>query len=232
MNLLTIFVSALVLGLSGAVMPGPLLTVTMERVIKADWRQAIWTSTGHAAAELLLVVGLSFGLGAILTLPPVAGAIGFVGGLLLAWMGWGMISTAWRGEISPVAAASDTGSTPAAPSNSMLAPGSAGRRGLATESMVRGVAATVSNPYWFLWWATVGTTSFVLWTDAQAANLAAFYTGHILADYSWLLLVSIALHAGKKAIAPSTYRYLIGVLGGFLLFLAAYFIYSSFTFIL
>lgn len=216
MDVGAVFISAFVLGLSGAVMPGPLLTVTLERVLKTNWKASIWTTTGHAILELTLVIGLAFGLGTLLMLPQVTGIIGLLGGLLLLWMAKGMIIGAYQDKLGfqTNTSVDTTGDT--SPYLSLRA----------------GMLATVSNPYWFLWWATIGTTSFILWTGQQTANLAAFYIGHVLADYGWLILVSLALQAGKKIMRPITYRILVGVLGLFLVVLAIYFIHSGINFLL
>ncbi len=50
-----------------------------------------------------------------------------------------------------------------------------------------------------------------------------FYSGHILADLLWLLVIAVILVTGKKFISDRIYAGVVIVLGIFLIVLAAYF---------
>ena len=88
------------------------------------------------------------------------GTVGVLGGVVLAWMGWGIISAAWRDLLDPPAVTGTTGA------------------GLA---LVRaGLLSTVGNPYWLLWWLTVGASYFIAFHRfGLAALIALFYLGQI-----------------------------------------------------
>jgi threonine/homoserine/homoserine lactone efflux protein len=53
MRLAKIFAMALLTGFSGAMMPGPLLALTIGQVTATGFMAAIWLVTGHALLELL-----------------------------------------------------------------------------------------------------------------------------------------------------------------------------------
>lgn len=57
-------------------------------------------------------------------------------------------------------------------------------------------------------------------------GLVSFFTGHILADFVWYSLVAFLVVSGKRLLTDRVYRGLVIVLGGFLVGLAGYFMFS------
>ena len=94
-----VFFLSFLTALSGALMPGPLLTVTIAQTARRGMRASVLLVAGHSLLELMLVVGLWFGLGHILRIRPVIGTVTVLGGAMLLWMGWGMIRDARRGVL-------------------------------------------------------------------------------------------------------------------------------------
>ncbi|MCD6151370.1 MAG: LysE family transporter, partial [Deltaproteobacteria bacterium] len=82
------------LALSGALMPGPLLTVTVAEASRRGAWAGPLVITGHAILELLLVVAVIKGLGPSLKAPPVIGTISLLGGMILLIMGVDMVRKA------------------------------------------------------------------------------------------------------------------------------------------
>ena len=191
--------SAFVVALSGAMAPGPYLTVTITRTITRGRLSAALMLVGHAALEGLLLVGFAFGLQNFLTRPTVASILALVGGVVLLWMGQGLLRGAVKGTI---ALATDA---PAA--ESRLGP------------VLHGAAVSLSNPYWTLWWATIGVK---LASDALAIGwmgVVAFFIGHELADVVWYGLVIVAVSSGRRLLSDRLYRVIIGACAVFLLYL-------------
>lgn len=204
-----IFASAFVIGLSGAMMPGPLLTACIgyaaERGFLAGGPLLV---LGHALLELALVVLVLAGIGPLLSRPRVGAAIGFVGGAVLLWMGQGMTTAALAGL--------------------SLAPGEpGGRAALLASPVLAGAVISLANPYWSLWWATIGLKYVALSRESATAGVAAFYCGHQLSDAAWYFLVAGAVALGRKAIPDAAYRWLIGVCGLMLVAFAACFILGA-----
>ncbi len=79
--------SSFILALSGALMPGPLFTLTVAEAARRGTRAGPMIITGHGLLELLLVVAVIKGLGPFLKEPPVIGTIALLGGIILLVMG-------------------------------------------------------------------------------------------------------------------------------------------------
>ncbi len=223
MTLWGLLLTSWIVGFSGAVTPGPLLVACITQSVRGGFRSGLLTTTGHALMELLVVVCLSLGLGAVLAQPAVASTVGLAGGIVLVGMGLATARGALKGETSlpvpdelPPAAA---GREPARSSS-----GSGARRGTETTGPVfAGVVATVTGPYWVLWWATVGLSYLTRAAPHGAAGAAAFYMGHIGADYVWYGVVAAAVAGGRRLLPERGYRWLLAACGVCLVALGVYF---------
>ncbi|MDA8443230.1 MAG: LysE family transporter [Peptococcaceae bacterium] len=206
----TIFVGSLLMGFSGAIMPGPLLTVTINESLRRGAKAGPQLVVGHALLELTLVGLILGGLGTVITLPPVKGCIGVVGGVFLLWMAYGILRDAANNKTS------------------LDLVGNAGRGNL--NPFIAGITTSAANPYWSIWWASVGAGSLLLAGVYGFAGLVVFYFGHILADFTWYSVVSLAVAGGKRLFTARIYRLILAVCGVFLLGLAGYFIHSGLNF--
>ena len=211
-KLIAIFTTSLIVGFSGALMPGPLLTV----VISGSARRGFWEGPalvlGHAVAEALIVAALAVGLSRLLKQNLVAGLIGLLGGAFLLWMGFDIVRSAWWGAVS-------------------LEQATGAEAGLQLGPIITGIVVSISNPYWVLWWATVGASYVALSLDRGPLGLGSFYFGHILSDLSWYSLVAVLIARGKALLSQPLYRLILLVCGFFLMALSVYFIYSGIKFL-
>jgi threonine/homoserine/homoserine lactone efflux protein len=211
-KLIAIFTTSLFVGFSGALMPGPLLTV----VISGSARKGFWEGPalvlGHAVAEILIVVALAAGLSRLLKRNWVAGLIGLLGGAFLLWMGLDIIRSAWWGTVS-------------------LEQATGAEAGLQLGPIITGIVVSISNPYWVLWWATVGASYVALSLARGPLGLGSFYFGHILSDLSWYSLVALLITKGKALLSQPVYRLILLVCGLFLVALSIYFVYSGIKFL-
>lgn len=205
MEITALFFTSFLVGLSGALMPGPVLTVTIAHAVKRGHAAGPLVSLGHAVAEGTLVVALTLGLSQVLQLPLVTGLIGVLGGLCLLYMGTGMIRAPAPADLSVSEQGNDGGIGP----------------------VVAGVLTSVANPYWVLWWATVGAAQLLLAFKYGALGILAFYLGHLMADFGWLTAVGSAVATGRKLLTPRIYKGIFAVCGSFLLILGVYFLVSG-----
>lgn len=206
-SLAAIFGGSLLVGFSGALTPGPLLVVNITSVAREGFAAGLWVATGHAAAEFAVVLLLRAGLSRVVQRPHAAAVIGMAGGLVLLWMGYGIVRDAPALSLS---AALD------------------GRAGAAAVGpFAGGVLASISNPYWLLWWATIGASYMVRSLQQGAAGVAAFYSGHILSDYSWYALVAFIIATGRQVINDAVYQGVLLACGAFLLLLGGGFIWGG-----
>jgi threonine/homoserine/homoserine lactone efflux protein len=222
-----------VVALSGAVMPGPLFTYTIAKAVQAPRRGflvGLWVCLGHAALEALLITGLLAGLSELLHSRLLIWVVGGLGSLLLLYMGVGQLRDAIRGRVpqlaaggspvpgvAPAAAASPAGTAPAAATGLQRLP-----------SAVGGAVVSMSNPYWWIWWATVGSAFLVQYRIGWGTwpLLAAFFLGHEAGDLAWYLTVSSLLHWGRRRISPRLYRGILAACGIFVSAFAVYLVVS------
>ncbi|MCL6450536.1 MAG: LysE family translocator [Acetobacteraceae bacterium] len=230
MNLVALFFTALAVGFSGALTPGPLLSAVVSQTVERGPGGGLGAVAGHGLLELAMVAALAAGAGQWLALREVSGAIGLAGGLVLLAMGWGMVRGAARlsRSLDLVAAA------PAGPSagRRLLRPGPgwpeararAGVTGRGLSPLWLGVMTSVANPYWTLWWATVGAGYLALAGNRGAAGAGVFFLGHFLSDFSWYALVTAAVAGGRRVLPHRFYRGLLAVCGVFLMVMGGSFL--------
>jgi threonine/homoserine/homoserine lactone efflux protein len=190
-------------------MPGPVLTVTVSQVASRGFWAGPLIVLGHGILELSLVAAVVFGLGRILTLKPVIGVIALLGGAFLIYLG-GDILRSLKGL-----------------SFSLHGQTGVGQRRVIDHPVVAGILTSLSNPYWTIWWATIGLGYIVLSRHLGMSGLVSFYAGHILSDLSWYSFVALVLTMGRKAISDRIYRGIVGLCGFFLLGFGLYFAYSG-----
>lgn len=209
-----IFLTAFTVGFSGAMMPGPMLTMVINHSIRTRLKGGLLVVVGHAILEASLVLALIFGLHQWLKLPTVNGIIGLAGGAVLLYLGFLMVRDARQGKVTLDTTVENTGEKYSGPG-----------------PVSGGILTSISNPYWSLWWATVGAGYLVLARKQGFPGISAFFTGHILADFTWYALISIAVAKGFQLLSQKVYLGLIQVCGIFLLGLGCYFLYSGWNFL-
>jgi threonine/homoserine/homoserine lactone efflux protein len=212
MELVSITLTWWLVSLSGVLMPGPISAMAVSEGARRGVAAGPLITAGHAAAELALVGALVFGLSHVLRLPVVIGLIGVLGGAVLLWFGWGIVRTA---RAAPPPAAASEGAPP---------PGG---------SLVRtGLLVTVSNPYWLLWWATVGAAYFVAFSRfGPVAVIVLFLAGHLALDLGWNSFLALAVGAGRGRVPTRAYQVVLGICGAFVMAMSGYFIYSGVGFL-
>jgi len=89
------------------------------------------------------------------------------------------------------------------------------------------ILVSISNPYWLLWWATVGLGCLGRARPFGLRGVAVFFAGHILADFVWYGMVSAAVYRGKRILKKETYRILTGSCAVFLALFGVYFLASA-----
>lgn len=204
MELVTLFFLSFGVGFSGAMMPGPLLAVDIAETPRHGWQTGPIISIGHALAEIAVVVALALGFVALAENEGLARVISVVGGAALIVMGLMMGYDALKKRISYEGEKE-------------------GRRSQ-HRLIGKGIVATLSNPYWFVWWATTGLAFVVKSLKFGVIGPVVFYFGHIMSDFVWYTVVSALLWRGKSLIVGKGLKILILGCAAFLLFLGASFI--------
>ncbi|MEN6321436.1 MAG: LysE family transporter [Syntrophaceae bacterium] len=203
-ELLSIFFSSFVIALSGALMPGPLLTITISESSRRGVLAGPLLIAGHGILELLLLVTLVLGLAPFLQRDDVFIIVAISGGFILTWMAVGMFR--------------------ALPTLSLSMEAKEVKR---HSLLIDGILFSVANPYWFIWWATIGF-GYVLYSwRFGMVGIVVFFIGHILADLVWYSAVSLAVGKGRSLFTDRFYRGLIGTCASVLIIFALYFFYAG-----
>jgi threonine/homoserine/homoserine lactone efflux protein len=204
-TLLAIFGTSFVVALTGALMPGPLLAVTIGEVTRRGFWAGPLLILGHGILELATVLALIFGLGHLVEDNQSAGhVISIVGGVILVVMGASTVINSRRQKGLPLSVQ-----------------GNKGRSGML---LVSGIVISLSNPFWFIWWVGIGL-SYLVWAQKLgAAGVAAFFSGHFLADFGWYTLISFVIVSGKKVIKDAVYQWLLFACGIVLVGIGVYFL--------
>lgn len=219
MEIAAIFAFSFVLGLSGAMMPGPLLTVAISESTRRGFVAGPLLVLGHAVLELALVAALLLGLARVLTLPSVGNGIAMFGGAFLIYMGYGMAKDAYLGKVQL--------NLNQQTEQFRQAGQEKGEEKKGLHPVAAGIFVSLSNPYWSLWWATVGLGYITLSMKEGGLGLGAFFTGHILADLAWYSLVAGAVVAGRKILSQRVYCGILVGCGIFLVSLGGLFVYRG-----
>ncbi len=204
LTLTTIFVSSFIIALSGALMPGPLLTVTVSESTRRGAVAGPMMILGHGILELALIIALLAGLAPLLNRDDVFVVIALAGGAILLWMALSMFKSLPRLRLS-------------------LESGSEKKQNL----VLAGILFSLANPYWLIWWASIGLGYILHSVKFGLPGMAAFFSGHILADLAWYAFVSFGIARGRDYLSDKTYRGLIGCCASFLMLFSCYFFWSG-----
>jgi threonine/homoserine/homoserine lactone efflux protein len=158
--------SAAGISLSGVMIPGPLTAATIAKGYR-EQNAGIFIALGHVVIELPLMALIYFGFAQFFASPTVKMVIGVAGGLVLIFMGLMVV----RGMRKNLAEAAD----------------------LPYSSFVTGIVMTGANPYFFLWWATIGIVLIVTAAEFGIWGLVAFAVVHWSCDLVWEQVVSMSV---------------------------------------
>ncbi len=205
MNLPDFIGTVIVVTASGALAPGPLTFGLLIHGSKGGARSGFSCAIGHMLVEFPLVLALAFGLLAAANQPVIKSVIGIVGGFAL--IGFGILQI-----YNTVRKRSED-------------PHPVGNRALPASSIVLGFALTAINPYFILWWLTIGS-ALVVQALAFAAILGVIimYASHVWMDYAFLSALGHFSRKGKAILGSKYYRLLLVAFGLALIYFGMVFI--------
>ncbi|WNZ28980.1 MAG: LysE family transporter [Candidatus Bathyarchaeota archaeon] len=205
MDLLNFIATITILTISGALAPGPLFFVTLSHGAKTGTKTGIIFSIGHTIIEFTLVMLLAMGLLTVANEPIVRFAVGAAGGTALIVFGFMQI----RSSINQTEQTNPTKST-----NKNL--------------LLLGLALTGLNPYFILWWLTIGASLILMALEfAGLCGVVLMYIFHVWVDYAWLTLLAGFAKKGAKILQFKWYRLMIAVFGAVLIYFGASFLVDA-----
>ena len=197
----TFLIEAVLISLSGVIAPGPVSAVCVGHGSKSP-HAGVAIAVGHGIVEFPLIFGLYLGVAAVLGRPIVATVVGVLGGVVLLWMGAGLLRSV------PAQAADTAVAMPMNQSSPMLA----------------GLVLSAANPYLLVWWATVGTVLIMRAGEFGALAVVVLAVAHWTCDLVWCYLLSATAFGGGRLLGDRFQRILFGVCGAFLLIVGVRFL--------
>jgi len=201
MTLVEIFFSSFIIAFTGAMMPGPMFTATMLMSSKKGFISGPLIVLGHGTLELLLIILLYLGFGSLLKDHIVMGSIGIIGGVALLWMSYEAFKFS-----DNISVQND-------------------KKRLNNSAFFAGIVTSLSNPYWIIWWITIGLSYIVLSFSYGLKGIITFYTGHILADLVWYSVVAFSFSFMKRFITSRGFKVIAVVSGIIFMVFSIYFIW-------
>lgn len=194
--------SAAGISLSGVMLPGPLTAATITKGYR-DKNAGSLIALGHAVVELPLIALIYFGFGHYFASPEAKRIIGLAGGLMLIFMGSMMLRVIRKS----VGEAAD----------------------LPYNSFTTGIIMTGTNPYFFLWWATIGITLIAGAASFGLPGLLLFATVHWLCDLVWEQFVSMTVFRTRHLWTKKVQRLVLGICALVLVGFGVWFCFSVFV---
>lgn len=194
---------AIVISLSGVMTPGPVFAAAVAKGYK-DERAGIRIALGHGLVEFPLMALVVLSLGFVFENDLVKISIGLVGGVLLVYLGISMVRSRrviaeGEGEMFPYGA------------------------------FAAGAITTSANPYFFLWWATVGALLIFTAQELGAIVVLVFAVVHWSCDLAWYTFTSVAVFRTRHLWTPMVHELVFGICGAIMIVFGIYFVAGPVT---
>jgi threonine/homoserine/homoserine lactone efflux protein len=205
-DILTFIATVVVVTVSGALAPGPAFFANIAQGTKSGARGGLAFSVGHTIFEFSLVILLAFTLQTVANEPLIKLVVGLAGGIALIIFGFLQV----REALTPRTAVSKN------------------ERVLSKNSLLLGILFTGLNPYFIIWWLTVGLSLV-----ENALSLASFagvlimYAAHVWMDYAWITGTAYLAKKGTNLTGKKGYRMLTVIFGLILIVFGLYFLVSA-----
>lgn len=198
--------TSFIVGLSGAMVPGPMLTVTISDSLKKGFTAGPKIVFGHIITEFSLIILIFAGLDWLIGSNTAIFIIGAIGGIIMVFMGFQMTRS----------------------SNSIEDLHTTGETSNDYGPILNGILTSISNPYFFIWWATIGWAFMLKGIElAGILGVMGFLVGHWFSDLGWFSTVSFFTTKGSNIMNDNHYKIIMNVSGFFLMALGVYFVISS-----
>ncbi len=183
--------------LSGVMAPGPMFTMTLAKSYKSPWA-GLQVSLGHAVIEIPLILLIYFGVAQFFQNIVVQLVLGVVGGGMIIRMGIGLFRA--RKEVAR------------------------GGKDTSASAFVAGMLMSGLNPFFLVWWVTVGSLLLMTFLEFSPQGLILFIAVHWLCDLVWLSLVSFTTYKTHSFLSQRLQEWIFVVLAAGLLYFGGQFI--------
>jgi len=171
--MLPLLVSVILVSFAGAIVPGPILAVTIAKGFKSPWA-GLQIALAHILIDISVILLIYFGLGQFLQIVTVQIILSILGGIFIIWLGINMFRT-----------------------RAKVVYGSADLR---YSAFTLGILTTVFNPMFLLWWATIGSMFIMKFHEFGITGLIAFIFAMELPNLTWYPLASIVTYKTSSSL--------------------------------
>jgi len=200
-EMLRILGASFLIGLTGALAPGPTLVATINTSLKTGWTAGPKVAAGHALVEMLVFLLIVQGLAT--AMQQYSRLIAVLGGLALMAFGFLMVKGSRNAAL--VSSAEDS----------------------ITNPFMAGVLTSAANPYFWIWWLSIGSALIISGLEGGIILAGLFMIGHWGADFGWYTLISTSVERGKKILSEANYRNILALCGCFLIVFGTYYLINA-----
>ena len=204
MTLILFLCKAIGISLSGVMAPGAVTAATISAGSRSRHAGAL-IAVGHGFVEFPLMFLIMAGMGKLFKSESVKIAIGLAGGIFLLWMASGMLR-----ELSKHTQSDEPSTTKA------------------RSPLWIGVILSAGNPYFLLWWATIGLALATQARELGVFAFALFAIIHWLCDLVWLEVLSFTSFKGSELFGPRKQRLILLICTIAIFAFAAWFLFDAF----
>lgn len=205
MSVINFLLQTVFISFSGVLAPGPITAVTISKGSKNPHAGAL-ISLGHGIIEFPLIILIFLGFDSLIKIQYVRESIGIAGGLFLLWMGTDILRSLKIDQVK--------------------------EKNEKNKPITAGILLSIGNPYFIIWWATVGAALIMRSAEFGLIWFAVFALVHWLCDFVWLYFLSIISYRGKTFFGKNFQKGIFLICGIFLFFLGGKFILDALSSIL
>ena len=197
-DLLSMLLLGFVIGLTGALAPGPTLVATINASLAGNWTTGLKISLGHIVVETVIFLLIVLGLAAVAQ--PYTDR-----------------DRRYRGYCPCCFRHHDDSWQPERIAR-RIAPA-----GTVTNPYMAGLLTSAANPYFWIWWLSVGSAMVIAGLEGGLVLAGVFMIGHWCADTGWYTFVSTGVSRGRTILSDHTYHRVMAACGIFLVLFGLYY---------
>ena len=183
--------------------PGSVTAATIAHSTRTKHAGAL-IALGHGAFEMPLIFLIMLGLDVFLQDERVKICIGLAGGAFLVWMGVSMLADGRKGS-----------------------EGEAKKKEDGAGPVLTGFVLSMTNPYFLLWWATVGLSLAIKAKSLGVMAFVLFAVVHWMCDFVWLEFLSVATNKGADVLGRRGQKVILDICSVALILFGCYFMFDA-----
>ena len=205
MELLFLLFTGVTIGISGAMIPGPLTFFTISATLRSNGFAGLKIILGHIILEFFFIVAILLGLQRFLDSHAFLRASALMGSIALATMGVILLFNTKKMKLSNIKSDSR----------------------FDKSLILGGLFFSAVSPGFLVWWATIGVAATVKALLSGLIGVVILTIGHWAADIGWYWSLSWAVEKGKMYLSDTSYQNIIRVFAVLLILLGLRFYFLA-----